>query len=93
MIIKILGILDIFVAACFWIFGILGWIPSSFVLVLGLFLLVKGIVFITGFAVGSILDIASAIIIISATSIEMPNLVVILVTLFLLQKGIFSMVS
>jgi len=93
MIVKVLGILDIFVAACFWIFGILGWIPSSFVFVLGLFLLVKGIVFVTGFAISSILDIVSAIIIISATSIDMPNLVVILVTLFLLQKGLFSLVS
>ena len=37
MIIKVLGILDLFVGVVFWIFGIFHIIPSSFVLILGLF--------------------------------------------------------
>tara|TARA_Y100000034_G_C6626451_1_gene273286 strand:- start:237 stop:518 length:282 start_codon:yes stop_codon:yes gene_type:complete len=91
MIVKILGLLDIFVGLVFWLFGIFHIIPSSFVLILGLFLLAKGIIFITGFSVGSFLDIISAIIIITATGIEIPKLIVIIVCLFLLQKGIFSL--
>jgi len=95
MIIKVLGILDIFVGMCFWLFGIFHIIPSNFILILGLFLLVKGIVFAVGLNVVSVLDIISSLVIItaSASEIVMPNLVVIIVTLFLLQKGIFSMFS
>ena len=88
MIIKILGSLDIFIAIVFWLFGIFGIISESFILLLGLFLLVKGIVFITGLSVISFLDILSAIIIITSTGIVLPKLVVIIITLFLLQKGI-----
>ncbi len=93
MIVKILGVLDIFVGMCFWIFGIFGWIPEGFVLILGLFLLVKGIVFITGLSVTSFLDIGSALIIISSSSVEIPQLVVVAVSLFLIQKGIFSLMD
>lgn len=95
MIIKILGILDIFVGICFWLFGIFHILPESFILILGLFLLAKGVIFITGLSIVSFLDIISSIIIISASASEiiMPKIVVIIVTLFLLQKGIFSMLS
>ena len=95
MIIKILGILDIFIGLCFWLFGIFNIIPSSFILLLGLILLVKGIVFIFGLSVISVLDIISGIIIITASASEiiMPKLVVILIALFLIQKGIFSMLN
>jgi len=95
MIIKILGILDIFVGLVFWLFGIFNIIPSSFILLLGLILLVKGIIFITGLSIVSAVDIISGIIIIiaSASEIIMPKLVIILVALFLIQKGIFSMLS
>ena len=95
MILKLLGAIDIFVGMCFWLFGIFHILPDSFILILGLFLLVKGVVFITGLSITSFLDILSSIIIIVASSSEviMPNAVVIIITLFLLQKGIFSMLS
>ena len=93
MIVKILGILDIFIGICFWLFGIFHIISSKFILVLGFFLLVKGIIFVTSLNIVSVLDIISSLIIItaSASEIVMPNIVVIIVTLFLLQKGILSM--
>ena len=95
MILKLLGAIDIFVGICFWLFGIFHILPDSFILILGLFLLVKGIIFVTGLSIVSFLDILSSIIIImaSASEITMPNVVVIIITLFLLQKGIFSMLS
>jgi hypothetical protein len=91
MIVKILGVLDIFIGLCFWLFGIFNIIPESFILILGLFLLVKGVVFITGLSVTSFLDIICAVIIIVASSVNMPNLVVIFVAIFLIQKGVFSL--
>lgn len=93
MIIKLLGILDIFIAICFWIFGIFGWISNSFILLLGLFLLVKGIVFITGLSFASILDILASVIIILGSSYELPNIAIIIISLFLLQKGIMSLLN
>lgn len=94
MIVKVLGALDIFVALVFWIFGIfhLGFL-SGFVLILGFFLLVKGVAFAISLNAVSVLDIVSALIIISATSFVLPKIIVIIVALFLLQKGVFSMMS
>jgi len=94
MIIKILGILDIFLGLSFWIFVVFNLQNfSGFVLLLGLFLLAKGIVFITNFSIASILDILSSIIIIIGSSTQLPLIVVIIVSIFLLQKGIFSLVG
>ena len=93
MIIKILGVLDIFIGIIFWLFGIFHIIPNSFILLLGLVLLIKGIIFVTGLSIISVLDIISGIIIITASSIEMPNFVIIIITIFLIQKGIFSMLG
>ena len=93
MIIKLLGILDIFIAMCFWIFGIFGWIPENFILLIGLFLLGKGIVFLTGLSVASALDIISAIIIIIGSAYDLPIVIVIVVSLFLVQKGIVSLLN
>ena len=92
MIIKILGILDIFVAIFFWIFMIFSIESlSSFVFLMGLFLLAKGIVFLTQLSIASILDIISSIFIIIGSYINLPVLVVVIISLFLLQKGIFSL--
>ena len=91
MIVKILGILDIFIAVIFWLFGMFHIIPSNLVLFLGIILLVKGLIFVFNLNITSILDIISAVLIILATSITMPTIVIALVTLFLLQKGVFSL--
>ena len=95
MIIKILGILDIFIAVVFWLFGIFHIIPSSFILILGLFLLVKGIVFITGLSIISFLDIISAVIIIiaSASEIVMPIFVIIFMELSPISHRVKYLIS
>jgi len=93
MIVKILGILDIFIAIVFWLFGIFHIIPSQFILLLGMILLGKGLVFCVKPNITSIIDIISAILIISATAIELPIIVIVLVALFLLQKGTFSLIG
>jgi hypothetical protein len=93
MIIQILGILDVIVAISFWIYGVFGLIPSGLVLILGLILLGKSIGFIYNLNIASILDIVCAMIIIFSSTIDIPIILVIIVSLFLLQKGIFSLLS
>lgn len=96
-VIKILGVLDIIIALFFWIFGIFrlqnNVFMSGFIMILGFYLLVKGVAFIISADIASIFDIISGLIIIAATSIIMPKLIVIIVALYLLQKGIFSMLG
>jgi hypothetical protein len=96
MIIKLLGIIDIFIALCFWIFGVFHLnLMAGFIFMLGVYLLIKGVIFLTQLSFASILDVASAMIIIgsSASTFLMPNFVVIIVSLYLIQKGIFSLIA
>ena len=93
MIVKVLGTLDIFIGICFWIFGIFNIIPSGLMIILGLFLLIKGVIFVLQLDIASILDIIAAIIILIATAIHLPFVIVIIVSIYLLQKGIFSWVK
>ena len=91
MIVKALGILDVFIAVCFWIFGVFGFdIMKGFILILGLILLVKGIIFIMGFSISSFLDIVCALVIIASVSVNVHMIIVFIVAIYLLQKGIFS---
>jgi len=94
MILKILGILDIFIGICFWIVGIFQIKALyGFIFALGIILLIKGVIFLTQLSIASILDIVCSFILIGAGSMAMPQVVVIITTLFLLQKGIFSLLS
>ncbi len=93
MLVKLLGILDIFIAVCFWIFGVFHILPEKFIMILGIILLVKGVIFIIGLSIASIIDIVCAIIIIIATSVNVPLVMIVLVALFLVQKGLFSLLS
>ena len=94
MIIKLLGILDLFIGICFWIFGVFNLeFMSGFIFILGIILLVKGVIFMTQLSIASILDIISAILIISSASMGLPIVIVIIITLFLFEKGIMSLLS
>ena len=91
---KILGALDTLVALVFWLFGIfhLDFI-SGFIMVLGFYLLIKGIAFAMTLNGVSVIDIICALVILSSTTYVMPKFVVIILSLYLLQKGIFSMMG
>jgi len=93
MIIKILGFLDVLIGICFWLSGIFNIIPRNFIFILGLFLLVKGVIFISGLSVVSFLDIVFGVVIIIESGFEIPNIIVSLISIFLIQKGIFSLIS
>jgi hypothetical protein len=91
--IKLLGILDIFAGICFWLAGIFHFIPTNWILILGIILLLKGAIFITGLSPASFLDLISAGIMVLFYSTSIPNMIVIITSLFLIQKGFFSMLG
>jgi len=91
MLVKILGILDIFIAIVFWLFGILNLFPNKFILILGFILLIKGLVSIFGWSIASFFDVVCGVIIIIASSVAMPKVLVIILVLVLLEKGIISL--
>ncbi len=94
MLIKILGMIDIFAGLIFWAFGAFGVASlSGLVLLLGFVLLGKGVIFLIGLDFVSVLDVIFGILIIASGSFHMPIVVVIIVSLFLIQKGIFSLLG
>ena len=60
---------------------------------LGFILFFKGLIFLFGMSIASILDVVCAIIIIIASQYNLPNIIEILVAIFLFQKGLFSLLS
>ena len=93
MILKILGILDIITALIFWLFAFFNIIPSTLLLILAFYLLVKGVVFVISRDVASILDIFCAGIILLSLNFQMPKFITIIIVLFLIQKGVFSLIA
>jgi hypothetical protein len=89
-IILTLGTIDIFAAIFFWIYGLFGIIPSSFIFLFAFFLLMKGVVFMIAKDFASIGDFVCSILMFLTIYVNMPDFIIILVSLFLLQKGIFS---
>ena len=93
MIIKILGILDILAALSFWLFFFVKIVPETFLLLLAFYLLVKGIFFLISRDIASILDVICAGIIFLTLNYQMPAFIAVLVSLFLIQKGILSLLA
>jgi len=91
--IKLLGSIDIISAIIIWLSAVFDFIPSPLILLVAFYLLVKGVVFLFSADIASILDIACSIVIFLSLSFHMPVFIMIVVALFLLQKGIFSWLS
>ena len=93
MILKILGALDILSAMLLWLGHFFHIIPQNIMILIAFYLLIKGVVFLISADIASILDIICAGIIFLSFQVSMPGFVMILATLFLLQKGILSWMS
>ncbi len=93
MIVKILGILDIIAGFSFWLNGFFHLFPDSFMMAIVIYLIVKGVLFIISKDIASVLDIISGIVIYLSLNVVLPGFVIIIVTFFLLQKGIFSLIA
>lgn len=90
MILKILGSLDIISAVFLWLFVFFKIIPEKFLMLAGFYLLAKGIFFLISRDIASIIDVICAGIIFLSLNFAIPSFIIILVSLFLLQKGILS---
>jgi len=90
MIIKILGILDIIAGFALFLHRFL---PENLIMFFGIYLLVKGIMFAMASDIISFVDIACAIAIIISLNVALPQLIISLAGIFLIQKGIFSLIS
>lgn len=93
MIVKILGVLDILSAMAFWLFAFFHIIPESLITIIAFYLLVKGIIFLISLDVASALDIIVSVLMFVSLTFALPNIVVFLISLYLLQKGVLSLAT
>jgi len=96
MLIKILGITDIIIAILFTINANLdkwNWFPDRIILWAGIFLLIKGILFVLTLDFASLLDIICAIVILLSLTFNISLLISAIVILILLQKGFLSLAT
>ena len=94
MIVKLLGILDLLSAMLFFLFAYLNWISGTLIVVVALYLILKGAVFVLlAKSIISGLDVIAGIIIFVSLDIIFPQLVILIVVLYLLQKGVFSLLG
>ena len=93
MIVKILGLLDIFSAVIFWLSALFNFIPDSFILLAGFYLIAKGVVFLISKDIASIIDVICGVLILVSANMVLPFIIVSIISLFLIQKGIFSIVA
>ncbi len=91
MIVKIFGILDLIAGISFWLSIMFKIIPQGFLILLAFYLIAKGTAFLISKDVASILDIIAGIIIFLSFSLQLPTMIVTIVTVYLLQKGVFSL--
>jgi len=92
--IFILGILDIFVAGIFALKLIFNLsFLDNLLLSGGIYLIIKGVIFLISLDFASALDIACGIVVILSSFFKIPIIIGIVVIVFLMQKGIFSLFS
>jgi len=93
MILKILGSLDILSGIVFWMSGLFHFIPQKIMIIFAFYLLIKGVVFLISKDIASILDVCCSLIIFLSFSYSIPAVIVIIIALFLIQKGILSWIA
>jgi hypothetical protein len=91
--IKVLGVLDIISAIVLVIRYFFENLPDKIIWVFGIYLVVKGAIFLLSRDIASILDVACGLIFIVAIFIPLSYGFMIFTVVFLIQKGIFSFVS
>lgn len=95
MIIKILGIADLFVALVVLVntyFPIISF-PHSFIVWTGTYILIKGICFALVLDFTSFIDIACGIIILLTLTLAIPKVIMAIVFFYIFQKGVISLIS
>lgn len=89
--IKLFGILDIAASILLFLAAFNILLPWQLYFAFGIYLALKGIIFIKSFI--SIVDIACGILLFAVIQFNVPQAVLIIAAIILLQKGVFSMLS
>lgn len=97
MIVKLLGILDIAVATIFFLNNNWdkvggGWFPDNIVFYAGIYLLIKGLMFVWGMDFASMVDVFCGIVILLSLIFQIPLVFAAIVIVFILLKGGMSLV-
>lgn len=93
MLVKILGVGDLLAALIFLLSALVGFIPDKLIWIVGLYLVIKGIAFALILDFTSFFDIAAGIVILLSLAIPLHMVIVAIVCLYLIQKGIFSLLA
>ncbi|MBU0957622.1 MAG: hypothetical protein KKF56_02325 [Nanoarchaeota archaeon] len=92
MIVKILGVFDLIAGLIFWLWMFIG-IPTNVMMVIVMYLIIKGLIFVIGLDIASVFDIIAGVLIYIAINFGMPKFLSIIVLLILVQKGIISILA
>lgn len=97
MIVKLLGILDIAVATIFFLNNSWdkiggGWLPDNIVFYAGIYLLIKGLMFVWSMDFASMVDIFCGIVILCSIMFQIPIVFASIVILFIIVKGWLSLI-
>jgi hypothetical protein len=98
MIVKLLGILDIAVAIIFflnnsWDKVCGGWLPDNIVFYAGIYLLIKGLMFVWSMDFASMVDIFCGVVILFSLIFQIPLAFASIVILFIVIKGCLSLIT
>lgn len=93
MILKFLGILDIISGIIFLLSGIIGNFQQNIVLFFGVLILIKGLIFISDLNINSIIDSIIGIMMVLSSHVGWGLFIIIIASLFLIQKGVFSVIE
>jgi len=93
MFIKILGILDLFSALIFILYCYTPIKSHTLLLICAIYLLIKGLIFFLMKDFASLIDIICGIIFIITLLLILPMPIIAIASIFLIQKGLFSLVN
>jgi len=93
MIIKIFGILDLIAAIIFGLSYYFHFIPKTIIFIIAGYLIIKGAIFLFSKDIASIIDVGCGIVILLSIFLSISNLIFIITLIFLIQKGVFSLLS
>lgn len=93
MFLKALGILDLFAVIIFILHTYTPFKLITLLIICGIYLLSKGVIFLLFGNFLSIIDIICGIVLLVSLLFVLPKLIVMIVCIFLIQKGLFSLIN
>jgi|SRR3989338_8314158 len=97
MLVKLFGIFDILTAIVFFINNTFdktsNWFPNIIILVAAIYLIAKGLFFVLTADLASLMDIIAGTIMLISFWTAIPLLLAAVVIIYIIQKGLFSLVS